>query len=436
MPRTLAIAAALTILGIFALFAGDGLFAYFTPDDMMNLYDSWFRPLSDTDRPLGMLLYRGLFAVAGFNPLPYRIVCTLLLLVNLALLYVFCLRLSNSREIAALACLLGAYHAHLADLYYSTGTIYDLLCTAFYLGAFLASSRPLLFLLLYAGALASKEMAVTLPAIVLICGWVARPSGSPCRMRPGGSRYSLIPAALLTIGFIVYKIAGPRKMLANPDYLPHFTWFAFTGVWRHYAFDLFYGKIAFTPLRIMLLWATLVGIAALLHKRVLWIAFAYIFVTMLPVAFIPPRGFFAIYLTLPGWYLFIAAAIVSARDAITVPRPALQAATFAALALVLIPLHARQKPLGRQWVAEAHQSVRTIATDLRTIAGPLPRAAKILFVSDPYPTDEWMLTFIFRLYYRDPDLRVDRARAMRTPPNESDYDRLFSTDGRTLTVVR
>jgi len=428
MPRTLAIAAVLTILGIFALFAGDGLFAYFTPDDMMNLYDSWFRPLSDTDRPLGMLVYRGLFAVAGFNPLPYRVVCTLLLLVNLALLYLFCLRLSNSREIAALACLLGAYHAHLADLYYSTGTIYDLLCTAFYLGAFLVSPRPLLFLLLYAAALASKEMAVTLPAIVLICGFLDRR-----RPREFGV---LIPAALLTIGFIVYKIAGPRKMLANPDYLPHFTWFAFTGAWRHYAFDLFYGKIAFTPLRILLLWATLLAIAALLRKRVLWIAFAYVFVTMLPVAFIPPRGFFAIYLTLPGWYLFIAAAIVSARDAITVPRPALQAATFATLALLLIPLHARQKSLGRQWVTEAHQTVRSIAADLSTIAGPLPRAAKVLFVSDPYPQDEWMLTFIFRLYYRDPDLRVDRARAMRTPPNQSDYDKLFSTDGRTLTVLR
>jgi hypothetical protein len=29
----------------------------------------------------------------------------------------------------------GAYHAHLADLYYSTGTVYDLLCGALFLGA-------------------------------------------------------------------------------------------------------------------------------------------------------------------------------------------------------------------------------------------------------------------------------------------------------------
>ena len=42
------------------------------------------------------------------------------LLANLGLLYLFCLRLSRSIEVAALACLLGAYQAHLGDLYYNT----------------------------------------------------------------------------------------------------------------------------------------------------------------------------------------------------------------------------------------------------------------------------------------------------------------------------
>src|SRR5690349_5715415 len=141
VSRNYAIAAVMTILGFSFVFAGDGLFAYFTPDDMMNLYDSWFRPIWDTDRYLGILVYRALFALAGFNPLPYRAVCMGLLLANLGLLYLFCVRLTRSREIGALACLIGAYHAHLADLYYSTGTIYDLLCAALYLGAFVYYAR-------------------------------------------------------------------------------------------------------------------------------------------------------------------------------------------------------------------------------------------------------------------------------------------------------
>jgi hypothetical protein len=258
-------------------------------------------------------------------------------------------------------------------------------------------------------------------------------------LRQAPEARTLIPAALISAVFIAYKLAGPRHMLDNPSYRPTFTWSAFMDTWQHYSFDLFYGHIAFTPGRMVLLWAILLAIAALLRRRALFFAIAYIFIAMLPVAFIPPRGFFAIYLVLPGWYLFFAAAMVTARDAVAAPRPAIQVATFASVALLLIPLHARQKPAGKQWVAEAHRTVRAVAAHLHDVAGPLPRAAKVLFVSDPYPKDEWMLTFIFRLYYRDPDLRVDRLRAMRTPPDaaaEAEYCRFFSTDGWTLTVVR
>src|SRR5262249_42723875 len=151
---------------------GDGLFSYFTPDDMMNLYGAWFRPLAEADRPLGALFYRAIFAMAGLNPMPYRAGCLLLLLANLGLLYLLCRRLSGSNEIAALACLLGTYHAHLADLYYSTGTVYDLLCGTLYLSALVYYSggelswrRNGIFLALYVAALGAKEMAITLPAM-------------------------------------------------------------------------------------------------------------------------------------------------------------------------------------------------------------------------------------------------------------------------------
>jgi hypothetical protein len=49
-----------------------------------------------------------------------------------------------------------------------------------------------------------------------------------------------------------------------------------------------------------------------------------------------------------------------------------------------------------------------------------------------------MLTFIFRLHYRDDEIRVDRARTMAVFPDEAaqaGYDRVFVTDGRILSVV-
>ena len=66
--------------------------------------------------------------------------------------------------------------------------------------------------------------------------------------------------------------------------------------------------------------------------------------------------------------------------------------------------HWREKPLGNRWVPEQQAQVRQILESLKRRDAPLPRGARVLFVSDPYPVDEWLLTFVFRLYYRDTTL--------------------------------
>ncbi len=70
-----------------------GLTIYFSGDDIMNLYWAWtaaparlalanFVPFTTEYRPLGAALYRTLFAVFGFEPLPFRIVAYALILLN------------------------------------------------------------------------------------------------------------------------------------------------------------------------------------------------------------------------------------------------------------------------------------------------------------------------------------------------------------------
>src|SRR5262249_53936591 len=161
----------------------------------------------------------------------YRAGCLALLIGNLALLYSFCLRLAGSREIAALACLLGAYHAHLADIYYSTATVYDLLCGVFYLSAFLYYARARdrgrlrwsqmpIFLALYLCAINAKEMALTLPLIVLLYDMLydpPQPKWPAALLWLKREARRVGPSVLLTAAFIVYKTAGPRRMLDNPD---------------------------------------------------------------------------------------------------------------------------------------------------------------------------------------------------------------------------
>ncbi len=128
-------------------FAGSGVLARFTADDLMNLHTHLARSFgqlalsnamfwSTEYRPMGGAFYVGIYDLFGFHPLPFRIGCFALIIVNLVLLYRVVARLSGLREAGFLAALLDAYHAWFVDLYRSTGTVYELLCFAFYVGAF------------------------------------------------------------------------------------------------------------------------------------------------------------------------------------------------------------------------------------------------------------------------------------------------------------
>jgi hypothetical protein len=445
MPRRNTIFAAIGIAAVFFAFAGDGLRAYFTPDEMMNLYGAWFRPLADSGRPVGDLFYRVMFAAAGLNPLPYRIACYALLSANLGLLYILCRKLSASREVAALACLLGAYHAHLADLYYSTDTVYDLLCFLFYFLALLfyievrnrAWPWRTLVLALYLAALGAKEMAITLPVFLALYDLIYDPPAprlAAARAWTARELRRLWPFALVTVGFILLKTVGPGRVTANSDYLPRLSWQVLIDGWKHYAFDLFYGVIPFTGLRVVLLWAVLLAIVRALRKRDLLFAACVILIGILPVVLIAERGFYAIYLTLPGWYLFAAQTLVSVRDRLLPAGPAARPAVlFLLVAACLVPLHWREKPRGKAWVAEAHESVRSTLEPLRNYR--VPRAAKVLVLDDPYPKDDFILLFMFRLTFRDDEIQVRRGKAPFVPPPGEVYDRVFNYAGHRLSQL-
>ena len=390
---------------------------------------------------MGDLFYRVLFGAAGLNPLPYRVACYALLSANLVLLYVLGLKLSASREVAALACLLGAYHAHLADLYYRWNG-YDLLCFLFCFSALLlwavrgrtwAWRAPILAM--YAVALGAKEMAVTLPVFLALYDLIYDPPKPRVRAvlvwcgREAGRLWLFVAA---TMAFILYKTVGQGNVTGNSDFLPKLSWQALIAGWKHYAFDLFYGAIPFTGVRVVLLWAVLAAIVLAVRKRDLLFAACVIWIGILPVALIPERGFYAIYLTLPGWYLFAAQTVASGRERLA---PAVRPSVlFLLVAACLVPLHGRQKPRGKAWVAEAHQSVRSVLEPLRGYT--VPRGGKVLILDDPFPKEDFIMTFMFRLAFRDEEIQVRRVKAsLALPPGEV-YDRVFTFENQRLTLVK
>src|ERR1035437_17549 len=109
------------IAAYFLWFSRQGFQTFFTSDDMMNLHGYWVAPnwelikanilyYSPYYRPMGALFYKPIFALAGFDPFPFRLVVHGIFLVNLFLTYCVTRRLAGSREIGVLATFLGAYH--------------------------------------------------------------------------------------------------------------------------------------------------------------------------------------------------------------------------------------------------------------------------------------------------------------------------------------
>src|SRR5215467_7785579 len=149
----------------------------FGEDEMMNLYLYWSTGTmksiqanlcfwSRFPRPAGALYYLPLYHFFLLDPLPYRIVQISILAATIPIF--FCL-----------ARLLSGSHA-VAFLVFSGSFIYDVLCGFFYFAALtyyvsirekgmtLSPGQLAIFLALYICALNWKEMAVSLPVIVLI----------------------------------------------------------------------------------------------------------------------------------------------------------------------------------------------------------------------------------------------------------------------------
>src|SRR6266550_6324701 len=131
-------------------------------------------------RPGGAVYYLPLYHFFGLDPLPYRIAQISILVLSIPIAYYLARLLASSRSVAFLAVLAFCYHPYVANLVFVGAFIYDVLCGFFYLAALtyyvhfreqnicLRPVQLLIFLALYVLALDSKEMAVTLPAIVLI----------------------------------------------------------------------------------------------------------------------------------------------------------------------------------------------------------------------------------------------------------------------------
>jgi len=460
-----------TVAAWFLYFAHGGLKAGLSGDDLMNLYAYLQKPVSvlffdnlrfwsTAYRPLGALFYVPLYKLFGLDPLPYRILCFAILGLNLVLLYHFCVRLTNSRETAFLATFLASYHAWFVDLYYSAGTIYDLLSYSLYLSTFLVymgirargnlpDVRALLGIsCLYVLALDAKEMAVTLPLLLLLYETIFHGAGlrHPLAWLARDARTIWI-TGLITLIYIAGKLTGPGSLVENPAYVLSISPGRFLDTFHLYLNPLLYQDHRFHDSNTVQLVAAMLIFAAWRRSRVLLFAWFWLVLTILPVAFIAHYAAFFEYLPAAGWALYAGTLLVMTRRAILrwVPRAPLegsmlarasQAVLLLGLAAFLAPLHARETPKTLHLFMSVQPPSREVTEDLTRLRPVLRRGARVLFVDDPSPKDSYFLIFETRLFYRDMSIEVDRTKTQSVPPSEYPrYDAVFGFRGNRLILV-
>jgi hypothetical protein len=422
------------------------LLANFTEDDLMNMSGAWalpsrtlvlanLTPFTSVYRPLGSVFYRVIYEAVGLNPLPFRVAAYSLMIFNIWLVYRLLRAITGSAEIAVLAALLFSYHKRLFGLFVNSGTIYDILsftffCLTLWLYIFLRRTRGnvaglglLGICALYTLALNSKEMAAGLPAILLayelIYHW-------PARWEFGRWLYDRravwITAAMTVIAF-KFRQTAASSFHGIPDYDVIFSanrYFETTVPLVSQVF--FLSETAFSAAQVVALFGVLWAAALAARNKAMMLGAAIIMLAPLPINFIAYRGFFVMYLPMLGWALYFAVALVSVKDwlaALADVRPYravyLNAALLLATAAGLFIVEYRDDTWNFGIVNVKQVLIRGFRQDLLQIRPPLPKNAKVLFLTHAFEPDSYVPLFMIQLLYHNRDIKIDCAQSPRAP---------------------
>jgi hypothetical protein len=465
---------AIFLLGYFWYFSWDSLWVHFAPDDMMNMASAWrtkpiqlllaqLTPWSAYHRPLGALFYSVNVNAFGLNSVPFHVELSLMLLVNVYLIYRFGKLLGAGEIPAGLAAMLACYHAGMMNLYYNIAYSYDVLCAFFYLAAFVyylrirqcgrlpGAGQLTAILGLYLCALNSKEMAATFPILVLTYEWIyhTRPTKDwkdVVRWLRGPGRVAaitMIPTLMLFFG-----------MVGRPDGLAH------TGSYRldlspatvlisvtRLTSDLLARSHQFRTGWVVAIWALMLFLAWRRNSPVLRFCSFVLLITPIPIMFFAEtRGGACLYIPFVGLAIFASTVFVEfasftakfmtrALDLRRIGRQRL----FAAVVVAGAFLWARQinhikNTLGRPTMAQLGRLTDDVTQQFRTLNPHVRPHSTVVFLNDPFV--DWDMTFICELWFRDRGLNIHLQRMAPLPPESIALaDHVFDyRDGKLIQV--
>jgi len=446
--------------GWFLYFSRGVLGVHFAPDDMMNIDNFYWTPglwrvvysqfliWRGYYRPMGGLFYLPIFSVWGLNPVPYHVAQSLVLAINVWLAYRLARLLGAGGWASLLAALVACYHAGLGNLYYNTSFIYDVLCGCFFLSALcyycgirsrarqLTPVQTAIFSVLVVCALNSKEMALTLPGILLSYEWIYHPivgQASACPKSETLARWGAwarglgLPvsiAAVLTLLDLYGKIFGYDALTGMEGYRPVFTLSRFVAYQKTFLGDAALWRPGGVALAVF--WIVLSYLAWRTGARpVLRFAWTWLVLTPLPIAFLPGKSQACLYIPMVGLALFAAVVLVDFAEALAgrltgeplfrpLGKPVLTAVLIAWAVFVWGRENLRRqqllvKPVMDSLGAQTWQVIE----QFRALDPHVVPRSHVVFLNDPFA--EWDMLFIADLWFRDRSLTVHLQRLNPVP---------------------
>ncbi len=394
-------------------------------------------------RPLGGFFYLPTYLLFGLNPVPYHAFLLLLVLAGAWQMYRLARALGAGELAGAIVALIACYHGGLSNLYYNSVFIFDVLCGLFYFAAFayyarirgsgrlLSGPQTVGFLALYLCALNAKEMAVTMPAVLLAYEWLYH--GLPRWRLKAIARWLLGPgkvllwSALMTMIGIYGKALGPLGLAKKSAYSPVFSWERMVDFEERHLGDIFYHLPAFSGAATLAIWLAVTYLAWRRNRPVLRFCWFWVLLTPLPIQFLVARDQACLYVTLAGWAVFGAtvftdwlpgAARVVAGEPLLrrlgQPRMRTILAGIAMLAYAWWGWRYKQSEVA-PIIHLLGPRTEAVLAQFRAVNPHVPKGAKVVFLEDPWP-DTYDMAFIAELWFRDRTATVYLNNKNPIPP--------------------
>jgi len=394
---------------------------------------------------MGALFYEPLLRVFGLNAAPYHVALLAVLALNVYLVYRFARALGCGEAAAIGAAMLACYHAGLSFLYYNTSFIYDALCCVFFLGAFVYYARhraaggtlrpgqTAAVLALYWCALNSKEMAVMLPAVLLVYEWL---------YHERRSFRVAIYMALLTLPVLLRALIGRDALVQTAAYRPQFSLARIEAFHTSAFADLFESWHFFTLPWVVAVWAVFTFLAWRTKRPELRFCWWFFVLTPLPIELLEGRGNACLVIPFCGLAVFAATIFTDVAGALAGrlrsirTRRTVYAGILAAGACLWAFQNARLK---RELIVAQMRSLGqesgTVIAQLEALHARIQPNSTVIFLNDPF--EDFDMAFIADLCFRQRDLNIRLQRKTPLPPEElAKADHLFSYEQGKLTQIR